>query len=343
MADAPRFITIDDYEPAAREVLPADVFDYYAGGAGDERTLDENRRAFARRVLRPRVLRGSGSPDPRASVLGVDLDFPVMIAPWAYARMAHPDGELAMRRAADRGGSLLVVSSTAFDVIEDVAAAGTSPAWWQLYLATDRGFSADMLARVASAGYGAIVWTVDFVGPGLRHRDTRSGFVMPFGLEGTEEYEFDPSLAWDDLVWIRDHAPGLPIVIKGILTAEDAALAVEHGADGVIVSNHGGRQLDAAPATLDALPEVVEAVGGRVPVLMDGGVRRGTDVVMALALGAAAVLVARPICWGLAVAGEEGVVDVLRILRAEVENAMALCGARDLAAIGPGRIAPARP
>jgi 4-hydroxymandelate oxidase len=337
------FLTVDDYEPAAMAVLPPDVADYYAGGAGDERTLRANRDAFGRWVLRPRVLRGAADPDTRSTLLGADLAFPVLIAPWAYARMAHPDGEKGIRRAADRAGSLMVVSSTAFDVLEEVAAAASSPAWWQLYLATDRGFSADMLARVAAAGYGAIVWTVDFPVAGLRHRDTRSGFVMPFGLRGTDEYEFDPSITWEDLGWIREHAPGLPVLVKGILTAEDAMLAVEHGADGVIVSNHGGRQLDAAPAALDALPEVVEAVAGRAPVLVDGGVRRGTDVVTALALGAAAVLVARPICWGLAVAGEEGVADVLRILRAEVENTMALCGARDLAAIGPGLIAPARP
>ncbi len=254
--------------------------------------------------------------------------------------MAHPDGEVSLRRAAAEAGSLMVASSTSYDVLESVAAAATGPAWWQLYLATDRGFSADMLARVVAAGYGAIVWTVDLTAFGLRHRDTRLGFEMPMGMRG-DEYEFDPNISWDDLAWIRERAPGLPILLKGILTGEDAALAVERGADAVIVSNHGGRQLDAAPAALDALPEVVAAVASRVPVLLDGGIRRGTDVVMALALGAAAVLTARPTIWGLAVDGQAGVTDVLRMLREEIENAMALCGCRSLGDIDASLVRPA--
>jgi len=340
MDDAPMIVTVDDYEPLARERLQREVYDYYAGGAGDEWTLAENRRAFDRWVLRPRFLRGVTSVDPSTTVLGVPLTFPVMVAPWAYQQMAHPEGEKATRRAASDAGTVMVVSSTATDLLEDIATAASGPAWWQLYLAQDRGFAADMLARVVAARFGAIVWTVDFPVNGLRRRDTRNGFEMPLGLP-TSDYVYDPAISWDDLAWIRSHAPGLPVWIKGLLTAEDALLAVDHAADGVIVSNHGGRQLDGCAAALDALPEIVEAVGGRLPVLMDGGVRRGTDVVKALALGAAAVLVARPTAWGLAVAGEQGVADVLRILREETENAMALCGARTVIEIGPELVTPA--
>jgi 4-hydroxymandelate oxidase len=193
---------------------------------------------------------------------------------------------------------------------------------------------------VATAGYEAICWTVDFPVAGLRHRDSRSGFVIPMGV-GDDDYVFEPNMTWDHLAFIREHTPGLPVLVKGILTAEDARLAAEHGADGVVVSNHGGRQLDSCIASLDALPEIVEAVEGRLPVLMDGGVRRGTDVLKAIALGAAAVMVGRPAAWGLAAEGEDGVAGVLDILRAEVENAMALTGCRTIAEIGRDLLAPA--
>lgn len=331
--EPPPYVTVEDYEPVARAALRPDVYDYYAGGAGSEWTLEENRRSFDRWVVRPRFLRGAGSPDPSVEVLGTRLAFPVLIAPWAYQRLAHPDGEMATVRAGASAGTVTVVSSTAFDRVEEVAAAADGHAWWQLYVATDRGFTAEMLARVAAAGYGAIVWTVDFVVNGLRHRDTRSGFEMPFGL-GTSDYEFDPALSWDDIAWIREHAQGLPVLVKGLLTAEDAELAVGAGADGIVVSNHGGRQLDRSPAALDALPEVVEAVAGRVPVLMDGGVRSGVDALIAMALGADAVLVGRPAAWGLAADGEAGVAGVLRILHDGFVNAMALSGCRTTAEIG---------
>lgn len=335
-----RFVTVEEYEYAARGVLDPSVYDYYAGGAGDERTLRANRGAFDRWALRPRVLRGAADPDPGTTVLGIDLALPVLVAPWSYPRMAHPDGEVAIRRAAASVGSTTVVSSTSFDVLDEVAAAADSPAWWQMYLATDRSFSADMLSRVVAAGYRAIMWTVDFPVVGVRDRDVRNGFVMPVGPPGAD-YEFDPKISWNDLAWIRERAPGLPILVKGVMRDDDAVLAVDHGADAVIVSNHGGRQLDAARGTIDALPEIVEAVDGRVPVLVDGGIRRGTDVVIALALGAAAVLVGRPICWGLAVAGEAGVAEVLRILRDETTNVMAQCGCRTIAEITPDLVMPA--
>ena len=326
--DAPKIITVDDYEPLAREVLPADVFDYYAGGAGDEWTLAENRRAFEDWVIRPRMLTGAWPADPSTSVLGNEIAFPVVVAPWAYQKRAHPDGELATARAAARAGTVMVVSSTAFEYLEDVAAASDGPKWWQLYVFTDRGLTVDMLHRVHAAGFGAVCLTVDFPDSGLRHRDTRSGFQIPIGLP-SDELTYAPDLTWDDLTWIRKAAP-VPLLVKGLMTAEDARLAVGAGVDAIVVSNHGGRQLDSVHAPITVLPEIVDAVEGRVPVLVDGGFRRGADVFKALALGAAAVLVGRPACWGLAAAGEDGVVDVLRILRAELENTMVLAGTRSL-------------
>jgi 4-hydroxymandelate oxidase len=340
MAD-PRYLQVDDYEPVAREKLAPDVYDYYAGGAGDERTLAENLRSFDRWVLRPRVLRGSGFPDPSTELLGTRIEFPVLVAPWAYQGRSHPDGERGTVRGAARAGTIPVVSSTAVDDLEGIAAASDGPKWWQLYLFADAGLNAEMLGRVVAAGYEAICWTVDVPVLGLRHRDARSGFVIPFGIVD-DDYTYEPNMTWDHLTFIREHAPDLPVLVKGILTAEDALLAFEHGADGVAVSNHGGRQLDSCVASLDALPEVVEAVGGRLPVLMDGGVRRGTDVLKAIALGAAAVMVGRPAAWGLAAEGEDGVAGVLGIFRAEIENAMALTGCRTIAEIGRDLIAPAR-
>ena len=340
MTDELRFVTVDDFEHVAQERLPRDVYDYIAGGAGDERTLSENGRAFHRWVVRPRFLRGAGLPDTSTDVLGTRVSFPVLIAPWAYQRMVHEDGEVATVRAAAAAGTIAVVSSTAIGSLEDVAAAALGTRWWQLYVATDRGFTEEMLARVSAAGFGAICWTVDFPANGLRHRDTRSGFVMPLGLEDSD-YVYDPAITWDDLSWIRERARGMPILVKGILTAEDAELAVQAGADGIVVSNHGGRQLDRSPASLDALPEMVDAVAGRIPVLMDGGVRRGVDVLTALALGARAVLVGRPFAWGLAADGERGVSRVLEIFRAEFANAMILAGCRSVAEITRELVAPA--
>jgi 4-hydroxymandelate oxidase len=338
MTEPPRFVTLDDYEPAARAALSDDFYGFVAGAAGDEWSHRENRRAFDRWVLRPRVLRGVGAADPRVELFDAALSLPVLVAPWAYQRSAHPDGELATARAAAHAGTVMCVSTTASEILEEIAAASDGPKWWQLYVFTDRGYTEDVLARVVAAGFGAVVWTVDLNAYGLRHRETRAGYEPPISPT-TETLAYDVTLSWDDLPWIREHAPGLPLLLKGILTGEDAELAVQAGVDGIVVSNHGGRQLDSSPATLDALPEVVDAVAGRVPVLMDGGVRRGTDVVKALALGAAAVLLGRPAAWGLAAAGEDGVVDILRILREEVENAMTLCGCATVADVTRDHVA----
>lgn len=336
--NADRPVTLDEWEAAARSVLPAGIFDYVAGGAGAEQTLADNEAAFARRRVWPRVLRGSGSPDPGTEILGVPLSFPVVVAPWAFQRQVHPDGERATARAAAAAGIPMCVSSTVLEQVEDIAAAGDI-LWWQLYLWRDREATAALLRRAHAAGYRAVVWTVDVPTLGLRHRDTRNEFQLPVGPAGTPQ-EFDPNISWDDLAWIHDQVPGVPVLVKGVLRPDDAQAAIEHGADGIIVSNHGGRQLDRAPATLDALPGVVAAVDGRVPVLMDGGVRHGVDVLIALGLGAAAVLVARPAAWGLAVEGQAGVEAVLRFLRDGFVNAMANAGCRIVADIDAGLLQP---
>jgi 4-hydroxymandelate oxidase len=339
VTEPPTLLTVDDYERAARERLPRDVYDYYAGGAGDEWTLAENRRAWERLILRPRYLVGVADRDPSVKVLGEPASFPLLVAPWAYQGLAHPDGERATARAAARAGTIMVVSSTTVDFIEDVAAASAGPKWFQLYVFTDRGATEDLLHRVVDAGFRAICLTVDFPENGLRRRDDRNGFVMPIGLPQSAMV-YDPGLRWDDLAWIREHAP-LPLLVKGILTEEDARLALDAGVDGIVVSNHGGRQLDGVAAGATALPEVVAAVDGRVPVLVDGGIRRGTDILKALALGAAAVLAGRPVAWGLAVGGEQGVFDVLSMLRAEFDNAMALTGCRRVDDISAALVRPA--
>lgn len=320
-------LTVEDFEPIARARLPKEVYDFVAGGAGDEWTLRENTRAFERWILRPRVLRGVVEPDTRTEVFGVPLSMPVMIAPWAYQRLVHPDGELATAQAAARAGTLMVVSTPAERHLEAIAATDV-PRWFQLYVVRDRAVSERMLDRAVEAGYGAVVFTVDLPVGGLRYRDARNGFEIPEDMRARGG-DYDPVLTWDDIAWIKDRT-GLPVLVKGILAAEDAPLAIEAGADGIVVSNHGGRQLDATAAGVDALPEVVETVAGRIPVLMDGGVRRGTDILTALALGAAAVLVGRPIAWGLAADGEEGVARVLEILRTGLENAMVLTGCHTL-------------
>lgn len=317
-------LTVEDFEPIARARLPKEVYDFVAGGAGDEWTLRENTRAFERWILRPRVLRGVVEPDTGTEVLGVPLSMPVLIAPWAYQGLVHPDGELATARAAGRAGTLMVVSTPAERHLEAIAAAADAPRWFQLYVLRDRVASEGMLDRAVEAGYGAVVFTVDLPVGGLRYRDARNGFEIPPSMRARGG-DYDPLLTWDDIAWIKDRT-GLPVLVKGILAAEDAPLAIEAGADGIVVSNHGGRQLDATAAGVDALPDVVETVAGRIPVLMDGGVRRGTDILTALALGAAAVLVGRPVAWGLAADGEDGVARVLEILRAELENAMILTG-----------------
>ena len=336
---APELVTVEDYERAARERLPDDTWIYYAGGAGDEWTLAENRRAFDRWVIRPRMLATARERDVSIELLGERLALPVLVAPWAYQRLAHPEGENATARAVARAGTVMAVSTTATPHLEEIAsAAPDARLWWQLYVFEDRATTEGVLHRAVAAGYRAVVMTTDFQEGGLRYALMRSGWAPPVDL-GYTPLAFDAAISWDDLSWVREQAP-LPLLIKGILTGEDARRAVDEGVDAIVVSNHGGRQLDHAPASISVLPEVVDAVAGRVPVLLDGGIRHGTDVFVALALGATAVMVGRAAVWGLAAAGEDGVFEVLQILRGELDNTMALAGCNRIPEIGRDRVMP---
>lgn len=340
-------LNVADYEAAAREILPQMVFDYYAGGSWDEITLRENTRAFDRLRLRYRVLRDVARRSTATTVLGHDVASPILVAPTAFQQMAHPDGEVATARAAAAAGTVMIVSTLSNRPLEEIAAAAGGSFWFQLYVYNDRAATADLLARAVEAGASAIVLTVDAQVWGIRERDVRNRFQLPAGLEmsnlladmstlpaeaedsGLGAYVasmFDQSLSWKDLEWLRG-LTDLPLVLKGIVHPDDARLAVEHGAAGVFVSNHGGRQVDTAPATLDVLEEIVAAIDGEAEVLLDGGIRRGSDAVKALALGARAVAVGRPALWGLAVDGGDGVERLLELLRHEFESVMALCGA----------------
>ena len=344
-------VNLAEFEEAARARLPREAYDYYAGGANDEITLRRNREAFGEIALYYPVLRDVSARDTSTEILGTKISFPVMVAPTAFHRMACPEGECAAARAAGRADTLMVMSTLSTTTIEEVAAAASGPLWFQLYVYKDRGATTDLIRRAEAAGCRALVLTVDAQVWGRREADVRNNFKLPDGLtvanlaehakqmfpagipgSGLAAYVaqmLDPSLSWKDLGWLRGQTK-LPILLKGVVRADDAKSAMEHGVDGLIVSNHGGRQLDTAPATIEALPRVVDAVAGKIPVLVDGGVRRGTDVVKALALGAQAALIGRPILWGLAAGGEEGAFRVLEMLKAEFDLAMALCGARSV-------------
>jgi isopentenyl diphosphate isomerase/L-lactate dehydrogenase-like FMN-dependent dehydrogenase len=344
-------VNVWDYERLAEVKLPAGAFGYFAGGAGDEGTLRANVEAYQRYVLRPRVLVDVTEVTTRTTVLGTDVSMPLLVAPTALQRMAHPDGELATARAAADAGTLMCLSTIATATAREVAeAAPGAPRWFQLYVLKDSGRTRELVAEAAELGYSALVLTADTPYLGQRERDVRNAFAIPGDLsipnmpdpeEGSLHRQFatmSPAVTWRDVEELASTS-GLPVVVKGVLTAEDALLAVEHGAAGVIVSNHGGRQLDGVPATLDALPEVVDAVGGRVEVLLDGGIRRGTDVLKALALGARAAMAGRAVLWGLAVDGQAGVERVLKLLHAEIELGLALLGCRSPAEVAPGHVA----
>ena len=324
----PEPVNLWDYEQLAEQELDANAHAYFAGGAGDEVTLRDNLAAFERRKLRPRVLLDVRSVSTATTVLDTEVAVPILIAPLALQRMAHPDGETATARAAAAAGTIMCLSTASTTRPAEVAAAAPrGPRWFQVYVFDDRSETEELIEEAVENEFSALVLTVDTPYLGRRERDIRVEFRIPEHLTVAGDIfggEFDAGLSWRDLEWLAGYE--LPVVVKGILTAEDARLACEHGAAAIVVSNHGGRQLDGVPATLDALEEVVAAVDGRVEVLLDGGVRRGTDVLKALALGARAVLIGRAMVWGLAVRGEEGVADVLRLLREEVELGLALLG-----------------
>jgi len=350
-------LNVLDYEELARKKLSQPFFDYIAGGADDEVTLRRNREAFERIELKPRALVDVSVIDLSTNVLGQRVEMPVLLAPVAVQRLAHPEGELATARAAATAGTIMTLSTMASASIEEVAAASDGPKWFQLYVHRDREVSKRMVQRSEVAGYKAICLTVDVPRLGRRERDFRNRLEYPPGvahrnyigevelpplevgageseLSASADVLIDPSLTWDAIDWLRSFT-SLPIILKGIMTADDARLALDHAASAIVVSNHGGRQLDGAPATIAVLPEVVAAIEGRCEVLLDSGIRRGTDVLKALALGANAVLVGRAYIWGLAVSGEAGVTQVLSMLRNELELAMALCGCRSVAEVSP--------
>jgi 4-hydroxymandelate oxidase len=342
-------LNLFDYEALAEAKLPGPLWDFFVDGAGDGITLAENRRAFDRIAIRPRMLVDVTRIDITTSLLGAAVDAPFLIAPCGPHAAAHPHGELATIEGAGRAGVGMVATSGSNRTIEAIAAAASHPLWMQLYLFPERRRSEALVRRAEAAGCRAIVLTVDSPRFGRKERTLRSedDFDWPdaANLAGLPPPTANPPrgapATWADVDWLRAITT-LPIVLKGLLTAEDAALAVEHGVAGVVVSNPGGRQLDGVLASIDALPGVAAAVAGRCEIYVDGGVRRGTDVLRALALGARAVMIGRPALWGLAVGGSDGVFDVLEMLKSELALAMALCGRPSLASIGASLLAPPR-
>lgn len=348
-------------EALAKEKLHPHAFDYYASGADDELALRGARAAFERIALHYRVLVDVSRRSARTTVLGHEVSMPVLVAPTAFHKMAHPEGELATRRAAARAGTIMTLSSLSNTDVEDVAKAAEAPLFFQLYVYKDRGVTEALVRRVEAAGCKALVVTVDAPLLGRRERDVRNRFALPEGLyvknlvpaghgdlaraegdSGLAAYVsalLDPSLSYRDIEWLA-RATKLPVVVKGLVRADDARKARDAGARAVVVSNHGGRQLDAAPPTIDVVGAVADALAGSIEVWLDGGVRRGTDVLKALAYGARAVLLGRPILWGLALGGEDGAHAVLSAMAREVDLAMALTGCPDVASITRDLVTP---
>ncbi|MEU4713784.1 alpha-hydroxy acid oxidase [Micromonospora purpureochromogenes] len=347
-------VCLGDFAELARAAVPPGVWDYVDGGSGAETTLAANRAALDRVAVLPRMLTGVDDPRTAAALLGREQAMPVAVAPMAYQRLLHPDGESALAAAAGAAGVPYALSTLSSTTIEEVTAAGDGPVWFQLYWLRDRGLVADLLDRAHTAGCAALMVTVDVPVLGRRRRDVRNGFALPpdvtaanlpggrddlahTGTPGVSAIAahtgavFAPALTWADLDWLRDRTP-LPLLVKGILDPRDAVRAVQVGADAVVVSNHGGRQLDGAPATATVLPEVVAAVDGRAEVLLDSGIRSGTDVLRALALGATGVLLGRPMLWALAAGGRAGAETALALLATELRDALTLAGCADPAA-----------
>ena len=353
-------LNVSDYARAASHKLSKGVLDYYGGGALDEITLRQNTAAWEGLKLYYHVLAGVGPRELATTMLGQPIAFPIGVAPTAFHRLACDGGEIATARAAKTAGTLFILSSLSNTAMESVFAEAGSPRWFQLYIYRDRGITAELVQRAEAAGAEAIVLTVDAPGLGTRERDTRNSFRLPDGLKvenlapvgkgnlpevkgsGLAAYvrdNFKPDLSYNDLDWLC-HTTRLPVIVKGLVRGDDALRSVEHGAKAIVVSNHGGRQLDTAPSSCDALPHVVAAVNGACEIYVDGGIRRGSDVLKAIALGARAVLVGRPILWGLGVSGEHGATQVLEILRRELDEAMLLCGCTKLTDIDRSLLKP---
>ena len=351
--DTSKLLNLREFEPLARDVLSQMVFEYYASGASDDLTLRENEAAYQRIFLRPRAMAGVAKRSMKTTLFGHPMNAPILIAPMAYMMMAHADGEIAMARAAAARGLHMVVSTSATISLDEIATAvPDGQRWFQLYLYKDREAARELVQHAESCGYKALVLTVDRPYLGKRENDIRNNFGLPDHLQaknlppeasrgGVAAYRalmFEDDLRWSDVAWLKS-ITNLPVLVKGVIRGDDAQLALDHGADGVIVSNHGGRQLDGAMATIDALPDVAQAVNGAVPVLVDGGIRRGSDVLKALARGANAVLLGRPLLWALALDGEVGVGRALDLINEELDLALALCGCRSLAEVTPDLLA----
>jgi 4-hydroxymandelate oxidase len=350
------FACVADYEAAARGRMTPMAWEYVAAGTADEITLGWNESAYREIKLRNKVLVDVSKIDTAMQLFGQQMAHPILLAPTAYHKLVHEDGEVATARGAGAAKATMIVSSFATCRIEEIAAAADGPLWFQLYVQPDRDFTRALVERVQDAGVGAIVLTVDTPVLGARNRETRIGFTLPDGITRANLTALDarvasathrppegqiysavlePRLTWKDVEWLRSFAK-VPVLLKGILDADDAKHAVDAGASGIVVSNHGARNLDTVPATITALPRISEAVDGRIPVIVDGGIRRGTDVLKALAMGAAAVGIGRPYLYGLAVDGPTGVAHVVDILKTELEMAMALTGRTTIPAIDRG-------
>ena len=334
--DLDDIINLFDFERVAKTRMTNIAYEYVASGAADELTLKWNRESLDKLRLKTQVLNDVSHVDTKIELFGLELPYPILVAPSAFHRLMHPEGELATARGAAQANALYCVSSFTTTPIEEIAKVSTGPRWFQLYVVDDRSFVKDLVQKVEAHGSKALVITVDTPVSGARDRQKRAGFKLPddlhppymidtaFAKKGTA-LQFSKALTWKDIEWLRSLTK-LPVLVKGILNPDDAEKAIQSGISGIVVSNHGGRNLDTVPATIDVLPSIAERVNKRIPVLMDGGIRRGTDVMKALAFGASAVQVGKPICYGLACGGADGVAMVLNILRKELEFGMALSG-----------------
>ena len=372
--------SIEDLRKMARRRLPGGVFDYIDGGAEDEVAMDRNTRGFRDMEFVPRVLRDMGKVDTTGTILGREVPFPLILAPTGFTRIAHPPGELAVARAAERAGLPYSLSTMGTRSVEEVAAVSNGSKWFQVYVWRDKGLLKDMILRAKEAGFDVLCITVDAAMLGRRERDVRRGFTLPpkmgidilfegmirpswslrlafsepisfanvanntdidgstaVDLAAFMNEQFDPTLSWEDVEWMRSLWDG-PVVVKGVQSVADAVIARDRGLDGIVLSNHGGRQLDSAPSIIELVPPVAAAVGGDLDIVCDGGVRRGGDIVKALALGATSCMIGRPYLYGLAAAGEEGVDWVIEHLRTAMKRDMALCGAASVAELTPDLI-----
>jgi 4-hydroxymandelate oxidase len=340
-------ICLADFEPLAKAKMSSTAWEYVTAGAGDELTVRWNKEAYQRIRLKPRVLVDVSKLDTRVTLFGQEHPFPILLAPTSAQTLTYPEGELATARGAGAAGAAMVLSSFSSTSVEDVAAVAKTPLWFQLYAQTDHGFTRDLVQRAEAAGYRALCLTVDTPVAGARNRETRADVKLPPmpNLKGLKmagpmrtgsldifSGVLDAALTWKDVEWLLSFAK-IPLLLKGVLNPEDADRGVKAGVAGIMVSNHGGRNLDTVPATIDALPQVADKVAGRIPVFVDGGVRRGTDVLKALAFGASAVLIGRPYVYGLGAAGQAGVTKVLNILQREFQIAMVLTGRTTISSI----------